>query len=162
MQIVTAICGVKNSGKTTLIEKLIPILTGRGLKVAYIKHDGHDFECDVEGTDSYRMSGAGAYGTAVYSGNRFFIHKKISDTECETMISMFPETDVILIEGLKDSSCAKIEIVRSKISETPVSNPEGRFLIVTDCETDFGERIAGFDQTEEIASLIMSVSGKRF
>lgn len=159
MQIVTAICGVKNSGKTTLIEKLIPVLTGKGLKVAYIKHDGHDFECDVEGTDSYRMSGAGAYGTAVYSGNRFFVHKKISDTECETMISMFPEADVILIEGLKDSSCPKIEVVRNNISSAPVSNPEGRFLIVTDCETDFGERTVGFDQYEEITELILSQAG---
>lgn len=42
-----AVSGVKNSGKTTLITKLLPILTGRGLKVATIKHDGHDFQTDV-------------------------------------------------------------------------------------------------------------------
>lgn len=155
MQIVTAICGVKNSGKTTLIEKLIPVLTERGFKVAYVKHDGHDFECDIEGTDSYRMTEAGAYGVAVWSRNRMFVHKRISDAECEAMVEMFPEADVVLIEGMKYSSYPKIEIVRSGNSEEPASNPEGRFLIVTDCDKPFGEKTLGFNQIDEIAEAIL-------
>ena len=51
-QLIFAISGYKNSGKTTMIENLIPILTGYGYKVATIKHDAHDFEPDVPGTDS--------------------------------------------------------------------------------------------------------------
>ena len=47
---IAAISGVKNSGKTTLMEKLIRVLTGRGLQVAAVKHDGHDFTPDVPGT----------------------------------------------------------------------------------------------------------------
>ena len=50
---VLAISGVHNSGKTTLLEKLLPVLRSRGLKVGVIKHDGHDFTPDVPGTDSY-------------------------------------------------------------------------------------------------------------
>ena len=50
------IVGEKNSGKTTLMEALIRILTGRGFKVASIKHDGHDFEADREGSDSWKIS----------------------------------------------------------------------------------------------------------
>ena len=50
--IFAAICGVKNSGKTTLTEGIIRTLTARGLKTAVIKHDGHEFECDIAGTDS--------------------------------------------------------------------------------------------------------------
>lgn len=73
---VFAISGYKNSGKTTLITRLIPELTGRGYKVAVIKHDGHDFKSDVPGTDSYRHQKAGAYGTAVFSKNRFLITKE--------------------------------------------------------------------------------------
>ena len=57
-----AVSGVKNSGKTTLITKLIPIFVKYGLKVASVKHDGHDFDADVPGTDSYRHMKAGAYG----------------------------------------------------------------------------------------------------
>ena len=51
---VLAVSGVHNSGKTTLLEKLLPVLRSCGLKVGVIKHDGHDFTPDVPGTDSYR------------------------------------------------------------------------------------------------------------
>ena len=48
-----AISGVKNSGKTTLICRLLEIFKDKGLKVAVLKHDGHDFVPDVPGTDTY-------------------------------------------------------------------------------------------------------------
>ena len=57
---VLAVSGLHNSGKTTLLEKLLPALRSRGLKVGVIKHDGHDFTPDVPGTDSYRLREAGA------------------------------------------------------------------------------------------------------
>lgn len=55
---------VVNAGKTTLITRLLPVLTDYGLKVATVKHDGHEFEGDVPGTDTYRHMKAGAFGTA--------------------------------------------------------------------------------------------------
>ena len=58
---VLAVSGVHNSGKTTLLEKLLPVLRSRGLKVGVIKHDGHDFTPDVPGTDSYRLQGPKAW-----------------------------------------------------------------------------------------------------
>ena len=48
------------TGKTTLIEKLIPALVSRGLKVAVVKHDAHGLKFDHEGKDSARFSDAGA------------------------------------------------------------------------------------------------------
>ena len=75
-QCVLAVCGVKNSGKTTLIEKLVRRFAALGYSVAVLKHDGHEFSCDVPGTDSYRFWEAGACGTAVFSGSQFFIRKK--------------------------------------------------------------------------------------
>ena len=66
-----AISGVKNSGKTTYCEKVIPALTALGLQVAVIKHDGHEFEADVPGTDSSRCFAAGAVGTVVFSDTKF-------------------------------------------------------------------------------------------
>ena len=71
MSIFFAISGVKNSGKTTLITKLLPVLTDRGLKVATIKHDGHDFQTDVPGTDTFAHFQAGAYGTVVFSDHKY-------------------------------------------------------------------------------------------
>ena len=80
-QSIVVICGVKNSGKTTLITKLIPKFTSLGYKVATIKHDGHDFDADVEGTDSYKHKQAGAYGTAVFSKNKFMVVKEQKETD---------------------------------------------------------------------------------
>ena len=70
---VLAVSGAHNSGKTTLLEKLLPVLRSRGLKVGIIKHDGHDFTPDVPGTDSFRLREAGAEGVAVYSGTRYLL-----------------------------------------------------------------------------------------
>ena len=70
---VLAVSGVHNSGKTTLLEKLLPLLRRRGLKVGVIKHDGHDFTPDVPGTDSFRLREAGADGVAVYSSQRYLL-----------------------------------------------------------------------------------------
>ena len=120
LQKVVAICGVKNSGKTTLLEKLVPALKERGIKTALIKHDGHRFLPDREGTDSYRILMAGAMGAAVFDGEKFQVVKKEEVSERE-LIRLFPEADLILLEGFKDSSYPKIEVVRRGISENPVS-----------------------------------------
>ena len=103
---VYAVSGYKNTGKTTLMEKLIPLLEAEGLRTACIKHDGHDFLPDVPGTDSFRFREAGALGCAVFSGSRFMLTKEQALTE-EPLLSAFPEADIILIEGLKDSSYPK-------------------------------------------------------
>jgi molybdopterin-guanine dinucleotide biosynthesis protein B len=105
--VIFAICGYKNSGKTTLMTRLISKLTARGWRVAAIKHDGHDFEPDVPGTDSDRHRRAGAYGTAVFSPHRFMLTKTWDTPQAESLIAAFPEADVILLEGFKDSSYPK-------------------------------------------------------
>lgn len=110
--LIFAISGYKNSGKTTLTVKLVSRLTSMGYRVATIKHDGHDFEPDVPGTDSYRHRQAGACGTAVFSDQRFMIIKdqpKASKekTDEKILIQMFPDVDIILLEGFKHSSWPK-------------------------------------------------------
>lgn len=131
-QNIIVICGIKNSGKTTLICKVIPKLVEAGLKVATMKHDGHDFESDVPGTDSYCHQKAGAYGTAVFSNNRFMLTKQTAQISEKTLIGFFSDADLIIIEGMKDSTYDKIEVIRSANGNQPASNPKGRFLIVTD------------------------------
>ena len=117
---VIAVCGVKNSGKTTLIERLIPEICAAGLKVAVIKHDGHDFEADVPGTDSYRHFAAGAYGVAVYSSQKMSIVREDRSVTVEKLIPFFPEADLILCEGQKYSALPKLEPVRGEIACAPV------------------------------------------
>lgn len=152
-QRILVVCGVKNSGKTTLIEKIVPVLVKQGVKTVVIKHDGHDFTSDVPGTDSDRFQKAGAYGTAVFSPYRSMVVKEECNTEIEEMISQFPEAEFIIIEGMKNSAYPKIELVRNGISGEPVSNPEGRILIVTDYEKGkFEEETVEFDDVEGILS----------
>ena len=108
--ILIAISGIKNSGKTTLITKLIPRLVNLGYKVATIKHDGHDFEGDVEGTDSYRHKEAGAYGTAVFSKTKFMMVKEQDEVSEKELVSYFKEADIILLEGFKYSNYPRLKL----------------------------------------------------
>ncbi len=114
--VIYAISGYKNSGKTSLVEKLVSRLSAEGYRVAVIKHDGHDFEPDVPGTDSYRHRKAGAYASAVFSADRFMVTRTWPD-QCkgqidtkeaaEWLMGLFPDADLILLEGFKDSRYPK-------------------------------------------------------
>ena len=155
---VIAVCGVKNSGKTTLINKLVRAYTERGLKVAVIKHDGHDFDCDIPGTDTHSFTESGAYGAACFSQDRIFVHKQGTGETEKQLIGLFPEADIIFIEGLKDSTYKKIEVIRKGISDEPVSNPEGRFIIVSDLtEKSFCEDTVHLDDIGSVISIIDSI-----
>ena len=105
--VIFAVSGFKNSGKTTLMEQLVERLSEAGVKVACIKHDGHDFVPDVPGTDSDRFRRAGAYGTAVFSARRFMAVKEISGVTEQQLAALFPEAELILLEGFKNSPYPK-------------------------------------------------------
>ncbi|MGM9659728.1 MAG: molybdopterin-guanine dinucleotide biosynthesis protein B [Faecousia sp.] len=133
-QTIIAISGVKNSGKTTLIEKLIRELSRRGISTATIKHDGHGFSPDRPGTDSYRHLTAGAVGAAVFDGEKFQL-VKFEQTDENRLLTLFPEAELIMLEGFKDSQWPKLEIVRQGVSDAPVCSGDALLAIVTDRET---------------------------
>lgn len=148
-----AISGVKNSGKTTLIEKLIPRLKNFGYKVATIKHDGHDFDPDVENRDTYRHKKAGAYGTAIFSESKFMIVKEEKQVSEEDLISYFKEADIILLEGFKNSNYPKIEIIRKGNSDKSVCKKETLIALVTDLDLKESE-IKEYEVKEEEVKII--------
>ncbi len=106
---VVAVCGAKNVGKTTLIEGLLGAPSRRGVRVAVIKHDGHRFEPDREGTDSFRALSAGAMGAAVFDGEKFQLVKRAAVTERE-LAALFPEAELILLEGGKKRESMTVDI----------------------------------------------------
>jgi molybdopterin-guanine dinucleotide biosynthesis protein B len=108
---VLAVCGLKNAGKTTLIEGVLPLLAERGLKVAVIKRDGHRFEADVRDTDTRRFLEAGARGTAVFDGEKYMLVKREA-VSADRLLAVFSDADLILLEGFKASSLPKIEVLR--------------------------------------------------
>jgi len=114
---IIAVSGEKNTGKTTLIERLLPKLIQYGLTPAVIKHDGHSFSPDVPGTDTYRFFSAGAPGTAIYDGEKFMLVKRAS-VNAYALCEFFPEADIILIEGLKHEDIPKLVIHAGMVSAT--------------------------------------------
>ncbi len=155
---VIAVCGCKNSGKTTLITRIVEKLSREGLRVAVIKHDGHDFACDIPGTDTYSFTESGAYATACFSDKRLFVHRIGTGDRLEEIIGMFPEADIIIVEGCKGSTLPKIEVIRKGVSDRAVSNPEGRFLIATDwLEDRFDEPVAHIDDVDAVAGEIRRI-----
>lgn len=159
--VVFAVSGVKNSGKTTLIEKIIPKLKEHGLKVATIKHDGHDFEGDVEGTDTYKHKRAGAYGTAIFSKNKFMIIKDQKDTLEEELMLYFKDSDVIILEGFKYSDYPKLEIVRKGNSECSVCRKETLLGIVSDMDIKVeGVEILDLNDIDKIADFLLKYIGE--
>ena len=75
---VISVVGRSNSGKTTLIVKLVKELKSRGYKVATIKHSHHHFELDTEGKDSWLHTQAGADAVVVASQNMMGIMRQSS------------------------------------------------------------------------------------
>lgn len=154
-QRIVAVSGVKNSGKTTLLEHIIPILKGRGLRVAVIKHDGHEFEPDVPGTDTHRCLASGAYGCAIFCGERFMVVKEEPGMDEERLMEAFPEADLILLEGFKNSAYPKLEVVRKSNSDSCVCAPETLLAVVSDMNiAPEGVRRIGLNQYEEAAELL--------
>ena len=164
-QFILAVSGVKNSGKTTLITKLLPGLKKRGLQVAVIKHDGHDFEADVPGTDSWKYAQAGADGTCVFSAKKYMVVKYAPAPSVEELVGAFPEVDVILLEGFKYSEYPKIEVIRKGNSSESVCDPKNLLGIVTDltkAELDVsGEMLdiplLGLEETERLVDYLLSI-----
>ncbi|RAR45652.1 molybdopterin-guanine dinucleotide biosynthesis protein B [Paenibacillus sp. MDMC362] len=105
------ICGYKNSGKTTLIASLIPQLKRHGIRSAVIKHDGHGFEMDREGTDTYKFREAGAEGIAIASPGRTAM---LMETELElaSLIHLYIDFDLVLVEGYKMQPYPKLVLLR--------------------------------------------------
>ncbi len=113
---IVSIVGKSDSGKTTLLEKLIAELSRRGYKVASIKHDVHDFEIDKEGKDSWRHKKAGATTTIISSPHRVAV---ISDTDRDYRLfelreRFILEEDIILSEGYYRDKHPKIEVSRKE------------------------------------------------
>ena len=127
---VFAVSGHKNSGKTTLCEKLITNLSARGYVVATIKHDAHSFDADVPGRDSFRHRAAGAYGSAVFDQAKWQIVKTGQQT-IEGLLALFPEADFVILEGGRATGWPKIEVVRAGNTDASICDPATLLALAT-------------------------------
>lgn len=149
IQRVLGITGWKNSGKTTLTERLVAELTRRGLKISTIKHAHHSFDIDKEGTDSYRHRQAGAAEVAIVSGNRWALMHELrgeDEPRLDDILARLAPCDLVLIEGYKREGHPKIETRRLDAKDTtPLTAGDNNIVAVAADHAVSGETVPVFD-----------------
>jgi molybdopterin-guanine dinucleotide biosynthesis adapter protein len=122
---VIGLAGWSGSGKTTLITKVIPVLAGRGLKIATVKHAHHDFDVDQPGKDSWLHRAAGATEVLVASSRRWaVVHELRGDPEppLADILAKLSPVDLIIVEGFKRHAHPKLEVYRAAVGK-PLLHP---------------------------------------
>ena len=150
-----SIIGKSESGKTTLIEKLIPEMKRRGYRVGSVKHTSHGFGMDREGKDSFRHQKAGAEAVAVASPRQIVLIRNVASDSLENLEAYFTDMDLVLVEGYKNEERPKIEVFNRDYHKMPINTEdENLFAFVTDDSIEV--RVPRFrrDQIKELADLI--------
>ena len=147
--------GKSGTGKTTFLEKLIPLLKGKGLRLAVLKHDAHHFEMDKPGKDTYRFTAAGADVVTISNQEKFaMIEQPQVELTLREIISRLPQVDLVLTEGYKKSSYPKIEIHRAVLQQPLLAPPEQLLAIMTDEPLDVSVRQLPLEDIAGCAALI--------
>jgi len=155
---VLAVTGKKNSGKTTLIEKLIPEFIDLGLLVGTIKHHHGSITMDQPGKDTWRHKQAGAHTVVLSSPYGVGV---IRDTPGEIPLSdlvnsYFSDVDLVLAEGYKKESLPKIEIFRSTVHAEPLPDPgEDLIAIISDVALARSIPCYRLSETRELAEFLV-------
>lgn len=152
-------CGYSNSGKTTLLSRVIPLLKEQGLRVAVVKHDGHEFQIDRPGTDTFKFADAGADIVAIASPSQFaYLEKREQELPVWEILDKISGADVILIEGYKKEHLPKILVSRTGIS-APENVPQELILAeVTDDTEKLNSKdypIFAFSEIQKLCDFIL-------
>jgi len=153
---VVSFVGKSNSGKTTLVEKLIPELKKRGYKIGVIKHSFHGFDIDQKGKDSWRHKNAGADAVMVKSSDKIGFIKDCQKDSLDDLLKYFEGMDLVITEGFKKADKPKIEIFRRAVHQEPLWHPGSHDIvaIVTDDDIDVTIDRFGLDDIKELADFI--------
>ncbi len=156
---IISIVGPSDSGKTTLITKIIPLLKEMGLKVAVVKHHAHgDFEIDKEGKDSWKIYKSGA-DVVISSSTKMAFIKRVNEDSLDYIYERYlkGDYDLVLTEGYSKAKKDRIVVVK---------NPEdleffrhGKILAVV-CDKEFESDLKVFksNQFGEIAKFIYEIA----
>ncbi len=140
--VVISVVGHSGSGKTTLVEKLVRDLSGRGMKIATIKHAHHKVELDTPGKDSYRYKAAGAAMSILLTRDALqLVADAKLDRDPEQLAQRFmTDADLVLAEGFSHAPGAKIEVLRRACEKPPrCTLDDGLIAIVTDMDEIYPE-----------------------
>ncbi len=161
MEKIIAVVGYSGSGKTRLIESLVPELQGRGYRVGTVKHSHHDPEFDKKGKDSWRHFNAGAEASAVCGRSLFTLVRRRDSgertgaEELHSLVQYFEDVDILLAEGFKSARVPKIEVLKKDSMEPPLFPEDDMvFAVVSDSGAELPVPCFSFDQSAEIIETI--------
>lgn len=114
-----AFVGYQNSGKTTLVEKVIARLAERGWRVGSVKHHGHArFDIDAPGKDSWRHARAGSRHVAIVSPDRCAEYRDTGqEADIHEVLAHYTDVDVVIVEGYKSAGLTNIIVAREGVDE---------------------------------------------
>lgn len=149
-----------NSGKTTLLVKLLTEAKGRGWRVAAVKHDVHGFEMDKPGKDTWRFAQAGADIVAISSPQKMAIIEKVQEERTlEQVLERINDVDLIFTEGYKHGNQPRIEVFRSEVHQELLSKPEQLIAIASDVQFDLGVPCFDLEDARGICDFLASQYG---
>ena len=152
---VIGVAGFKNSGKTTLVEKLVRRLTALGYRVSTVKHAHHSFDIDHEGRDSFRHRKAGASEVAVISRDRTAVIRELRGDEPPSLMQVIESLnpcDLVIVEGYKRDAHDKIEVRNLTLDHPTLAGDDPTVVAVAANGSIAGEKIPVFDR-DDVTSL---------
>lgn len=155
---VVSIVGKSNSGKTTLIEKILPVIKSNGYRVATIKHDAHRFEVDVPGKDSWRHAQAGSDIVLISSAEKVAMIEKLEqEKEFSGLMDYLRDKDVDLIitEGYKSADAPKVEVCRKERSTELICKNGDNLIAVASDMTFAGIKCFDINDSNSIADFLI-------
>ena len=152
---IICIVGRSRTGKTTLLEKLIPVLKGRGYRIGTIKHSHHVFDFDQVGKDSWRHKDAGAETVIIASPGKIAMVKNNHEGTLDSLQTYFNDLDLVITEGYKGARKPKIEVVRAaRHNEALLADDPNLIAVATDVELSAKVPVFGLEDVERLADFI--------
>jgi molybdopterin-guanine dinucleotide biosynthesis protein B len=129
-----SVVGRHNSGKTTFLLALLPILVGRGLRVGYLKHAHAGFEIDRPDKDSGRVGRTGVVQTMITGGGRTAVIDEAGEQTIAEVIERYAreDLDLVVIEGFKREPLPKIEVARDAVARGPAGGIKAELVCADD------------------------------
>jgi len=162
---VIGFAGWSGSGKTSLIEQVIALLSARGLAVSLIKHAHHSFDIDHAGKDSWRHRHAGCREVLISSGRRWSLMHELRgapEMPLEALLSKLSDCDLVLVEGFKRAAIPKIEIYRPQLGKPQLFPHDPHIIAVaTDAALDTRLPCLDINDAAGVADFVMDFAFSR-